>query len=148
MHFHKKHSSDHMQVCSRKSLVFKSETQTSFFSPFPLPLRLLPGIFSSALGPLIGATCVQSDLNILPDVTFVSKLFQTETPSDFKWNCTTQTIFNFKNIPEDSAISMIKHNMKNMKLHLHSELGHLILIFFSFLLFCTLKIAKILGMWS
>lgn len=71
------------------------------------------------------------DLNVLPDVTFVSKPFQTRNPFIFqmKLHHTKYLHLKKKKNSKDTAISMIKHNVKKyIKLHLYSELGHLILI--------------------
>jgi hypothetical protein len=97
-----------------KVTVLKSETQTSFFSYPPLPL-CRPAVFSLASTLLIGVTCVHSDQNVLPDVTFVSQSFQTR-PSAFQMQLQYTRYLQLKRIPEDTVISVIKHSIKKHKI--------------------------------
>lgn len=81
-------------VCSPQSHLYLNQRHKPLSSVHrPSPSAGWQGIFSWAFVMLIGLTCVQLRLNILPDVTFVSKLFQNKTPSYFKWNCPSQSIF-------------------------------------------------------
>lgn len=128
---------------STKSLVFKSETQTSFFGPPPLPLSWLAGDIFLSFRDVNWTYMCAVEAEHTSRCDFCKQALSEQNPFIFQMKLPrTKYLQLKKKIPKDTAIRMIKHNAKKyIKLHLYSELGHLILIL-AFLLFLTLKHCK------
>lgn len=130
-------------VFSTKSLVFKSETQTSFFGRLPLLLSWLAGDIFLSFRDVNWTYMCAVEAEHTSRCDFCKQALSEQNPFIFQMKLPrTKYLQLKKKIPKDTAIRMIKHNAKKyIKLHLYSELGHLILIL-AFLLFLTLKHCK------
>lgn len=148
---HNRRSSEPKLVFSTKSLVFKSETQTSFFGPPPLPLSWLAGDIFLSFRDVNWTYMCAVEAEHTSRCDFCKQALSEQNPFIFQMKLprTKYLQLKKKKFQRTQPLGWLNTMQKKyIKLHLYSELGHLILIL-AFLLFLTLKHCKGPGdMWS